>query len=128
MAKNSSTQSPTTDVMAITISSLCVLHCLAVPIIAATLPIFAALEETEWLHKLLVMLSAPVTGFALMQTRKHFIDPIFLSAAVLGLGVLVISAFLERFHPQEQIMTVAGAGLLIFAHAWRWRRHHKDVR
>lgn len=123
MTHNKNAQKPITDLTAISISSLCLIHCLIVPLTAAVLPIFAVIEEAEWLHRLLVMLAAPVSAIAIIQMRKHYIGPVFIIAASFGLTMLFMAAFLERFHPQEKIMTFIGAASLIFAHIWRWRGH-----
>ncbi|MEM8771434.1 MAG: MerC domain-containing protein [Pseudomonadota bacterium] len=123
MTHNRNIQEKTTDLAAISISSLCLMHCLLVPLAAAILPVFAAIEEAEWLHRLLVILSAPLSAIAIIQMRKHYIGPVFITAALFGLAMLFAAAFMERFHPQENVMTFIGAASLIFAHMWRWRSH-----
>ncbi len=114
---------PRVDYMAIGLSSLCLLHCLAIPLLAIALPVFAVVAEAEWLHKIFVALAFPVSGLALLQIRRHHIDGVFIVLALVGLALLFASAFLERFHPQEQTFTIIGALSLSAAHLWRLSRH-----
>ncbi|WP_162953530.1 MerC family mercury resistance protein, partial [Pseudomonas aeruginosa] len=38
------------DSSAIALSSLCLLHCLALPLLAAALPLLGRWEQAEWVH------------------------------------------------------------------------------
>lgn len=111
------------DATGIGLSSLCLLHCLALPLIAVAAPAAGAWAEAEWIHKVLVLAALPISGYAVL--RRVF-DPggvVFFIAAVAGLSLLVAAAFVEAFHDLEKPVTVAGALLLAGAHLYWWRRH-----
>ncbi len=112
------------DGLAITVSGLCLIHCLALPLMAAALPVLAGLAEAEWLHKGFVALAVPLAGFAFFQTHGSRARAVFGVFALLGCALLVAGAF-GGFHGQEEtLLTVAGAGLLAGAHIFRWLRHN----
>ncbi|WP_413894670.1 MerC family mercury resistance protein [Pantoea ananatis] len=54
-------------------SGLCLLHCLALPLLAAALPLFGVWAEAEWVHVVFVAIAAPLAGLALW--RGHRRDP-----------------------------------------------------
>ena len=49
------------DLYAVALSLLCILHCLALPLLAAVLPLAGMLSENETVHRGLVLASAPAT-------------------------------------------------------------------
>jgi len=113
------------DVGAIALSSLCLLHCLALPLLAAALPLMGVWAEAEWVHVVFVAIAAPTTGFALW--RAHHQQPLpalaMLSAAA-GLSLLLAGAVGWPSHEAETPMTVAGSLLIASTHLWNaWRRH-----
>jgi len=101
-------------------SALCVVHCLALPLLAATLPIAGAVAEMEAVHKGLVIFAGLAAGIGVVQgpaaVRMRF-------AVVAGAGVAILTAgaFVEAFHDFETPLTVVGAGILASAHILRWR-------
>lgn len=111
------------DVSAITLSGLCVVHCLALPLIAAFLPLAGAWSEAEWVHKAFVVLALPLSGFAIVRGLSGPDWKVFVGLAVTGLILLVAAAFVEALHDFETPVTVAGALMLASAHIWRWARH-----
>ena len=111
------------DGAAIGVSMLCIIHCLALPLLVVALPALAVVAEVEWLHKALVLVAAPVSLFAL--TRLEGVQGRWLISAliVVGLALLIAGAFVEALHDHEVALTVAGALILSVAHIWRWRAH-----
>ncbi|WP_313347945.1 MerC domain-containing protein [Stenotrophomonas sp.] len=119
------TTSALLDAGAIALSSLCLLHCLALPLLAAALPLMGVWAEAEWVHVLFVAIAAPTTGFALWRAHRQQRLPAaaFLSAAT-GLLLLLAGAAGWPTHDAETPMTVAGSLLLAATHLWNaWRRH-----
>lgn len=112
-----------TDAVAISLSGFCIVHCLALPALAALAPFFGIIADAEWLHRLLVVFAVPVALFAFMRIQTSSTQWIFAVLAALGSGCLIAGAFVEALHDYETPLTVAGAGLLIVAHVFRWRRH-----
>lgn len=111
------------DGAAIGVSTLCIIHCLALPLLVVALPALAVVAEVEWVHKALVLVAAPVSLFAM--TRLQGVDSrLLISALILvGLSLLIAGAFVHALHDYEVMLTVAGALILSVAHIWRWRAH-----
>ena len=53
------------DPAAITLSGLCLVHCLALPMLSVVLPVLGAWAEAEWVHLLVIALALPLALFAL---------------------------------------------------------------
>jgi MerC mercury resistance protein len=111
------------DAVAVSLSGLCLVHCLALPVLGSILPLTSAVAEAEWLHKALVMLAVPVALLAFANTRRTLARWIFGSVATLGSTLLVAGAFVEPWHAYETQLTVAGACCLAGAHLYRWQQH-----
>lgn len=105
------------------ISSVCLVHCLAFPLLTALLPFFAvALPGDEWLHPLLLGLALPVTGFALLRGywRHRLVRPLLLGMAGLA---LIAGALFAHGELAEAALTVTGGLLVVGAHWLNWRGH-----
>ena len=107
------------------ISGACLIHCLAVPLIFALLPVLATIiYMPEALHLWLVVIAVPVSGYALLLGRgaKSGFRPLASGAGGLTLliGATAASGVLET------ALTVAGGLLLAAAHVLNWRRRHPD--
>lgn len=105
------------DGSAIALSGLCLLHCLALPLLSAFLPIAGVWAEAEWLHKAFVIAALPFSLIGL--SSKRITIPIGTLIAS-GIGLLLIGAFVESLHDYETQLTVAGGLLLATGHALRW--------
>ena len=112
------------DPIAIGLSGLCILHCLALPVLASILPMLGAVAEAEWLHRIFVIGAIVVGGYAFVTMKNTSTRLIFAATAVIGLALLVAGAFVEAFHDYEVLLTVIGAVVLIVAHMIRWRGEH----
>ena len=106
------------DLVAIVISTLCLIHCIALPL--SVLPLVAAFTEAEWLHQLFVVLAAPATLLVVWAERGSWL---FTATALGGLVLLFVSAFFEYFHDVETLVTVIGSVLLASAHLWHRLAH-----
>lgn len=113
------------DASAITLSGLCVVHCLALPLLAAFLPLAGAWSEAEWVHKVFVAFALPLSGFAIIRGLSGPGWRVFVGLAVGGLLLLLVGAFVEALHEVETPITVTGALMLASAHIWRWSRHSR---
>ena len=114
------------DICAVGISTLCVLHCVALPVFAALMPVAAQAAESELVHKLLVAAAVPVSLRVIWKTRLAGGNRLFAGAVLLGLGLLLLAAFIEAVSAHEQPMTIAGALLVGLAHLWRYLRQCKN--
>lgn len=109
------------DGLAMSLSGLCLVHCLALPVLALSLPILGAFAEAEWVHWLFVAFAVPVSMLALFSGSGR--TPWTLIAmAVVGLNLLVAGAAGWPYHDWETPLTVAGGLVLAGAHAINWRR------
>lgn len=114
------------DASAIALSTLCLLHCLALPLLAAALPLMGVWAEAEWVHVLFVAVAAPTTGFALWRAhRQHPLPALALLSAGSGLLLLLTGAAGWPSHDTETPLTVAGSLLLAATHIWNARRRHR---
>ncbi|MBH1836172.1 MerC domain-containing protein [Stenotrophomonas maltophilia] len=114
------------DAGALALSSLCLLHCLALPLLAAALPLFGAWAQAEWVHLLFVAIALPLTGYALLRAdRRHRLPVMAWIAAGLGLGLLLAGALELPSHAWETPLTVTGSLLLAATHIWNARRRHR---
>ena len=114
------------DAGALALSSLCLLHCLALPLLAAALPLFGAWAQAEWVHLLFVAIALPLTGYALWRAdRRHRLPVMAWTAAGLGLGLLLAGALELPWHAWETPLTVTGSLLLAATHVWNARRRHR---
>ena len=106
------------DLCAVGLSTLCVLHCLALPVLAALMPVAAQAAESELVHRLLVAAAVPVSLRVIWKTLPVAGNRLFVGAALLGLGLLLLAAFMEAVAPYEEPITIAGGSLLGLAHLW----------
>lgn len=106
------------DRVAVLGSIACIIHCLALPILAVLSPFIAAAAEAEWVHWafaiLAVLASAGVVTFAPSARAVGFLVP-----AVLGVAFVVVGLFVEHWGIDEAIPTVIGGSLLAYAHIRR---------
>ena len=110
------------DRIAISLSAVCIVHCLAVPLVVVLLPV-AALSfggDTHF-HAVMLWLVVPVSVAGLvMGYRVHYRAGI-VALGVLGIAIVSIAAIVG--HAQwsvstEIMVSVAGSVLLASAH-WR---------
>jgi hypothetical protein len=108
------------DKSAVTLSFLCVLHCLALPLITVLVPsIIASALNQELFHLMMVVCVLPVSIYALtMGCRKHNKFSIGIYGA-LGLMTLVSALVFGESHlgeMGEKTLTTLGAIIIAFAH------------
>ena len=87
------------DLYAVALSLLCILHCLALPLLAAVLPLAGMLSENELVHRGLVLASAPATLWVAWLIKGTRGAASFCLVAVCGQALLFLGAFassLER--------------------------------
>jgi len=114
------------DRLAAGLSSLCLLHCVALPIVLGLLPAIAsgpleALHGPDWAHWALIVLAVPFSLAALRKGMMRHANPVPAIAALAGFGLVAMGALLHGAGAMEQLATVSG-GLVIAAAHWRnWR-------
>lgn len=115
------------DASAITLSGLCLVHCLALPALAVALPLAGLWAEQEWVHQIFALSALPITVFAMTRPFHEGARTSFILLAGSGLALLIGAAFIEGLHDLETPLTVVGALLLATAHIRRWRRQHETA-
>ena len=107
------------DLYAVALSLLCILHCLALPLLAAVLPLAGMLSENELVHRGLVWASAPATLWVAWLIKGTRGAASFCLVAVCGQALLFLGAFASSLEGLEEPLTVAGALLVSWAHLRR---------
>lgn len=118
------------DGSAMSLSGLCLVHCLALPVLAALLPALGPWTHAEWVHVAIVLFAAPIAAFALARP-VHGERPPRALTALGGLGVALLALGAFGSPAIETPVTVAGSLCLAAAHLWNWRRHgrrHADAK
>ena len=110
------------DLCAAGLSTLCLFHCLALPLLVAVMPLAAQAADNEAVHRILVVVAVPVSLRVIWKTLPVGGNGLFIGAAMGGLGLLLVGAFVETLSAYEQPITVAGGLLLGSAHLWNWVR------
>lgn len=109
------------DGLGLGLSSLCLGHCLLLPLAAAGLPLLGAWAESHWVHVALVLIAAPVAGLSLFLSKPgQPRTPAVMGAGGAGLALLVFGAFGPE--AAEHAATIAGSLMLALAHGLNWRR------
>lgn len=113
------------DQIAIALSAICIVHCLAVPVLIAVLPIAAvSFGNSEHFHGLMLWLVVPTSFFGfLMGYRLHRRAGL---VALGFVGVVILAAAAVWGHaawPEwlEVLVSVAGSLLLASAHWQNFR-------
>ncbi len=110
------------------LSVLCLLHCLALPWLLASIPAVAlaalpeVLRDNEWLHVVLIAPVLLVSGPVLLRGGP---GGLLRTALVFSAFAALIGALFLDNEASEQVLTVAGAALLMAAHWQRLRQGHR---
>ncbi|MGQ3097130.1 MerC domain-containing protein [Brevundimonas aurantiaca] len=116
---------PSGDVWAVSLSAVCLLHCLVVPVAAGSLALAGSLGGSAWLHWALVVAALPLSAWTLTQPHRRGRSRPALALGLVGLALLVCGAAGFPQRDFETPITVVGAGVLIIAHALNWRHRRR---
>ncbi len=111
------------DGFAVSASALCLVHCLALPLLIAALPAIAnRIDPGEGFHLIVLLFAIPTSGFALVEgwRRHRGLAPLFVGSA--GLTLMAAGLMFENWVAVETGVTVAGSLLLAGAHVANWQR------
>ena len=114
-----------TNNLAIGFSTLCVIHCLASPLLIVLLPSLAVLQlENEAFHTWLLMGVIPTSLFSFALGCKQHQYYRVLGLGLCGLFFLVSAVFVEDLqHGEvfEKVLTVIGSSIVVFGHYLNFR-------
>ena len=114
-----------TDKMAISLSLLCALQCLAFPVIIVMLPSLAALPlDDEAFHVWMVLAVVPISVYALTVGCKLHKRYRLLVPGLVGLLFLLSAVFPGEHQISElweKALTVTGAATIALGHFWNYR-------
>ncbi len=114
------------DAVAAAVSSLCLLHCLAMPLIFAFSPAVLGLQSgvshgPPWLHWALLGMAVPASLHALRKGFAVHGNSLPWKVAVLGFALVAAGAVAHGLGPIEQMLTLAGGAVIAAAHWRNWR-------
>ncbi len=118
------------DALAMLLSALCLMHCLALPLLVAALPLAASsLVADERFHQWLLLGAVPTSVIALGWGWRRHRDNLVAWLGVIGLILMVFAAFGIQAGlidvKAERVLTVIGAVMLAIAHLRNYQlRHH----
>lgn len=105
------------DNSAIALSGLCLLHCLALPLLAVALPLLGTWSRAEWVHVVFASAAVPLSGYALWSNqRRHALPAALWAMAGCGLAGLALGASGIVGEHLETPITVVASLLLASAH------------
>lgn len=118
MDQNSSKSTDWLDGTAVTLSALCLVHCLALPLVVAGVPFLAQFSEGH-LHAQVLVLVLPLSLVALGLGFRRHRDARIVMCGLLGMLLLVIGATVA--HSQlglvaDRLFTITGSIVLGTAH------------
>jgi MerC mercury resistance protein len=103
------------DLTSMGLSGLCLIHCLALPLLIAALPALGGLFASDSVHKFLVFLVVPLTLYTFYRA-KSWVRLSVILPGLSGLSALSFAAYYPPFHDYELVLTVLGAILVAIAH------------
>lgn len=115
------------DGVAIALSTLCLVHCLALPLLVIGLPLLAQFADTH-LHYQLLLVVVPLSLLAFATGFRRHRNTRILVAGGLGLTLLIIGATIAHSELgllADRLFTIVGSLLLAAAH---WRNSRDSVR
>jgi len=114
-----------TDKLSISLSLLCAIHCLAVPVMLALLPGIAALQlDNEAFHSWMLWAVIPTSIYALTMGCKQHKRFRLLVVGGTGLALLILAVMLGEDiigEYGEKTLTLIGASLVAAGHFWNFR-------
>jgi hypothetical protein len=126
---NEDTQKPRAwlDSVAVALSTLCLVHCMVLPLVVVGIPLLAQFSETH-LHYQLLLVVVPLSVVALSIGFRRHHNPRILAGGALGLLLLIVGATVA--HSQlglvaDRLFTIAGSLVLATAH---WKNSRNGIR
>lgn len=116
------------DSLAIGASCICMIHCLALPLILAALPTVAQIFHIpESFHLIMLAIAVPTSALALAQGYRSHLAIVPTIVGIAGISLISTGALWLNVQAFETELTVIGSIMLALAHVGNWqlaqRRH-----
>ena len=107
---------------AIGLSMLCLIHCLALPVVVMALPaVGEVLPRQWWVHPVIFALAAPIAAVALVRGWHGHRDRRPVVFGAIGLTFLGVGLLADEASAREIALTVIGGATIAAAHLLNWR-------
>lgn len=118
------------DGVAALLSSLCLLHCLLLPVLLVMAPalfgtLLPGLHGPEWLHWAFILVALPFSLHALLKGHALHHQPLPMLLAALGFVAMAAGAMAHGQPLAERWLTVGGGLAVAIAHWINWRLRAK---
>jgi hypothetical protein len=111
------------DRIGIVLSGLCVVHCVALPLVLPFVTTVAAFAHSEWTHLALALLIVPTVAFSAWSGYQQHKEASVIWLLGAGTVFVLLAMFAGTYFASELLeagITTAGSALLIAGH---WRNH-----
>ncbi|GAC1631826.1 MAG: MerC domain-containing protein [Nevskia sp.] len=114
------------DVLALSFSGLCLVHCLALPVLIAVLPLAASsFVADERFHQWLLLGVVPTSVLALGWGWRRHRSPLVFWLGLAGMALMSYAAFGGLSIDGERSFTVVGAVMLAAGHLRNYQLRHR---
>jgi MerC mercury resistance protein len=111
------------DRIGIVLSGLCVVHCVALPLMLPFVTTVAAFAHSEWTHLALALLIVPTVAFSAWSGYQQHKEASVIWLLAAGTALVLLAMFTGAYFSSEVLeagITTVGSALLIAGH---WRNH-----
>ncbi len=118
MPQTSAASAPDLDRVAVVLSGLCLVHCLALPVLLAALPFLGGFADSHW-HLPMLAIALPVSIVAIVIGYRRHGNRAIVAGAAVAMGLLVLGATLGHAWlgpAADRALTVAGSLALAAVH------------
>lgn len=110
------------------ISFVCLVHCLALPLVVAGVPtagLWLSPEDDHRAHVWLLAIAAPVSLAALFGGMRRLATRRWLALGTVGLALMLLGVLPIADGAYERALTIVGVSLLGIAHLGNWTTLHR---
>lgn len=122
----------TLDALAVSLSGLCIIHCLALPLALTLFPIFAsAMVDDSLFHAVMYLGVLPTSCLAFLLGYRHHRDRVLIIVGGTGLAILGVAALFGHAwfgELGERLVTSLGGLVLAWAHFVNYRHSRAEHR
>ena len=108
------------DKFAISLSAICAIHCFFVPVFLVLFSSFESIQyDNELIHFLFLLMTVPISFFALTLGLKNHKKSSFFILGITGLIILILALILGQGilgELGEKLVTLVGSIIVVFAH------------